>query len=61
MSGEPKRSQFIVEAVMSHEKKFMDYVEATFPLGEKRSRSAAIHREYGDRIVSYLNQGWQKR
>ena len=34
--------------------KFDAYLQATFPSSKKRSRSAVIHRVYGERIVNHL-------
>ena len=33
---------------------FKEYIDASFPEGGKRTRSAVIHREYAERIVRFL-------
>ena len=38
----------------SSERLFKDYLDSKFPVEEKRTRSANIHREYGERIVRHL-------
>ena len=36
---------------------FKDYVDESFPVGGKRTRSAVIRQSYADRIVSFLKNG----
>ena len=39
---------------MSTEERFKEYLDSKFPVDEKRTRSAIIHRSYGERIVRHL-------
>jgi len=62
-SGEEKLEKLekqAKEARMMAEQKSADYLESTFPHGEKRTRRAAINQEYASRIVSYLKGGQEK-
>ena len=36
---------------------FQDYIDESFPVGAKRTRSAIIRRNYAERIVSFLKDG----
>ena len=36
---------------------FNDFVDESFPVGAKRTRSAIIRRNYAERIVRYLKDG----
>ena len=36
---------------------FHKYMEESFPVGAKRTRSALIRQSYADRIVHFLNDG----
>ena len=36
---------------------FNEYIEESFPVGAKRTRSALIRQNYADRIVSFLKDG----
>ena len=52
-----QRWQSKKSSIMEAATAFKDYVDESFPVEAKRTRSAIIRRSYADRIVSFLKDG----